>query len=73
MTKPIVRSHETTPTPLELAECFWSMDSGDQAIFFNHLGSIAGAKLCFQLSYVASNENLLSVGQECMREIGCYG
>lgn len=73
MTKPIVGTVELIPTPGELAGCFWSMDGDQQAVFFNCLGTIAHAKLPFQLSYVRQSKELDNTGKETMWQIGCYG
>lgn len=61
-----------TPTPDELAEAFWSMDSSQQAIFFNRLGEISDNRLCFQLQYVTDDLCLSKTGRRAMATIGEY-
>lgn len=61
-----------TPTPDELAEVFWSMDSSQQAIFFNRLGEISGNRFCFQLQAVTDEPGLDANGRRAMQLIGEY-
>lgn len=61
-----------TPTPDELAEVFWGMNSGQQAEFFNHLQEISGYMLCFQLQAVTDEPGLDANGRRAMQLIGEY-
>lgn len=61
-----------TPTPDELAEVFWSMNSGQQAEFFNLLGEISDNRLCFQLQCVTDDLCLSQTGRRVMQTIGEY-
>lgn len=63
---------EVTPTPEELAECFWEMGSDQQALFFNKLGELSGHLLCFQLQDVTYSEALNREGRNAMGVIGDY-
>ena len=63
---------EVTPTPEELAECFWEMGSDQQAVFFNKLGEISGHFLCFQLQAVIDSETLNREGRHAMGVISDY-
>lgn len=60
------------PTPDELAEVFWGMNSGQQAQFFNRLQEISGNMLCFQLQVVTDEPGLDANGRHAMQLIGEY-
>lgn len=59
------------PSAEEIAECFWAMDSEEQAYFFNMLGS--KERLVYQLQAVADDPTLNSDGRRAMQRIGEYG
>lgn len=61
------------PTPEELAEIFWSMGSGEQAAFFNHLNEVSADRLCFQLQAVIGEPGLTHGGRYAMQLFGDYG
>lgn len=61
------------PTPEELAECFWSMDSWDQARFFNALGAISQpVSFCYQMQFIADSSKLTPEARDRMSTIGEY-
>lgn len=60
------------PTPDELAEVFWGMNSGQQAEFFNRLQEISDNMLCFQLQAVTDEPGLDANGRRAMQLIGEY-
>lgn len=74
MTTEIKRAMEISiaPTPEELAEVFWSMNSGQQADFFSHLYEISENRLCFQLQAVTDEPGLDANGRRAMQLIGEY-
>lgn len=74
MTVEIKREIEVSidPTPEELAEVFWGMSSGKQAVFFNRLGEMSNYRLCFQLQAVTDEPGLNSNGRYAMQLVGEY-
>ena len=62
---------EIHPSAEEIAEVFWCMDSEEQAVFFNALGS--KDRLAFQLQAVRDEACLEIKGRVAMRLIGEYG
>lgn len=67
---------EIAPSPHELAMCFWAMDAGEQAVFFNCLAeaaSTSGWDLCLQMCEVNDIGYLTAEGRFAMRVIGRYG
>lgn len=63
---------EVHPSPEELADVFWAMDSEEQAWFFNHLGEISQQGISFQLQAVTDSERLTHHGRFVMSKIGDY-
>lgn len=59
------------PTPRELAEALWDMNSSEQAEFFNHLAEIAD-KLPLQLHAISKELRLTSKARYAMYLIGEY-
>lgn len=51
---------DVTLTPQQLAESFWSMNSAQQADFFEALDRMAGIDLCFQMAFVVAEIRLRS-------------
>ena len=60
---------DVKPTPAQIAEEFWMMDSDEQTEFFNHLATVQW-KIDEQMKYVANNENLLDEAIMIMLSIG---
>lgn len=67
-----VRTIEVHPSAEELALCFWSMWSEEQAEFFNALGRVAKERLYFQLQAVTDHKCLDADGRMAMAMIGDY-
>jgi hypothetical protein len=63
-------------TPREIAQEFCSMDSKDQALFFNNVAQIVTEEwdgtFCFQLQAVTDEEVLTPAGRYVMSQIGDY-
>lgn len=64
-------------TPHDVAHLFASMDSEEQALFFNHVAAIAstwrrGAGFVFQLQAITDSSGLTLAGRRVMQEIGEY-
>jgi hypothetical protein len=59
-------------TPELLAEAFWNMDSGEQAMFYNSLDSDAEGMLVFQLQAITDGDGLTLGGRRVMQSIGEY-
>lgn len=57
-------------TPEEMAQEFWNMGSGEQARFFNCLGTISAGALEMQMAYVGKDSELKAVGRKAMLVIG---
>jgi len=68
----------TRVTPEVVAELFASMDSAEQARFFNHVGEVSskwgksGGSLYIQLQYVTDDDGLTLAGRRVMDAIGEY-
>lgn len=62
-----------TPTPGELARCFWAMDADEQAQFFHEMGVCAEHTLCPQLAAVHRSHNCTITARHVMATIGEYG
>ncbi len=43
---------DISPTPQQLAEAWWDMDTEQQAAFYAHLRRIAGFRLCMQAACI---------------------
>jgi len=62
-------------SPEILAEAFASMDSAEQARFFNHIAEVASIWNCgwpFQLQAITDEDGLTLSGRRVMQEIGEY-
>lgn len=57
-------------TPEEMAQEFWNMGSGEQARFFNCLGTISAGAFEMQMAYVSQDCILKECGRKAMAEIG---
>ncbi|MFA5166763.1 MAG: hypothetical protein WC449_05760 [Candidatus Paceibacterota bacterium] len=68
----ITRSISFEITPLEAAAVFWSMNSKDQANFFNELAFLSESRLPMQLQYITEDDVLSLAGRRVMQEIGEY-
>lgn len=56
----------------DVAELFWNLSSGEQAKFFNHLGTITSGNLPSQLSAIVNEDVLNICGMIVMSAIGNY-
>lgn len=63
---------DITLSPTEVAELFWNMGCDEQALFLNHLGTISGHMLCFQLQAIIDDPALKASGLQVMQSIGEY-
>lgn len=63
---------DVTLSPTEVAELFWGMGCDEQALFLNHLGTISGHMLCFQLQAIIDEPTLKASGLQVMQTIGEY-
>ncbi len=72
--KTIVRNRpiEVMPTPKEMAEVIWSMNSGEQVEMLNELAVLAGHLDCFQLQTITDDNNLTQAARSLMAQIGNY-
>ena len=71
----INKAIDVTLTPQEVAKLFASMDSVQQAEFFNEIAAISSVwknSLCFQLQYITDEDGLTLAGRRVMQEIGEY-
>jgi len=72
----IIRKQYIDISPKECAFSFASMDSNDQATFFNEVADYVELnykqQLCFQFQYVTDSPLLTKEGREVMTEIGNY-
>lgn len=63
-------------TPEMVAELFAGMGSDEQALFFNHVASIAstwdGMGFPMQLQFITEDDGLSLAGRRVMQEIGEY-
>lgn len=68
----IHRKIEVDPTPDELAQEFWNLNSDEQAVFFNHLFLRAGSRhsLEMQMLHVVKSQSSTYVAIDTMRIIG---
>lgn len=72
MAETIINKQITEVTPEILAEMFWSMDSEDQAKFYNHLSVVSEFKYPFQLQSITEENGLTLGGRRVMASIGEY-
>ncbi len=63
---------EVTPTPKEMAELIWSMNSGEQVEMLNELAALAGHLDCLQLQAITDDNNLTQDARFLMAQIGNY-
>jgi len=75
--KIIVNNEIVNSTPELIAEMFCSLDSSEQAAFYNHIDEIAsswpgGYSLPMQFQYITSEEGLTLAGRRVMQQIGEY-
>ena len=67
-----------TPTPEIIAELFASLDSKEQARFYNHIHEVASqwhggfGSFSMQLQYITEEEGLTLGGRQVMQFIGDY-
>ena len=59
-------------TPVEFAEVFWSMEDSEQVEMLNHLASIAGHMIVFQLQSITDNPELSDEARRLMSLFGDY-
>ena len=64
------KQQEIDISPNELAELFWSMDSGEQASFFNHLGVICDDSFRRQSQLLMVMEESTPEAREVMNDFG---
>ena len=57
-------------SPNQLAELFWSMDSGEQVQFFDHIGRICSDSYKRQLQWLNIMERSTTEAREVMRDLG---
>ena len=57
-------------SPNQLAELFWSMDSGEQVQFFDQIGRICSDSYKRQLQWLDIMERSTTEAREVMRDLG---
>lgn len=76
--KLIVDDTIVEPTPELIAQMFCSLDSAEQARFYNHIDEVAsswpnvGYGLTMQFQYITDEEGLTLAGRRVMQQIGEY-
>ena len=64
------KQQEIEISPNELAELFWSMDSHEQAYFFNHLGILCDDSFKRQTQLLEVMERSTREARDVMTDIG---